>query len=129
MRNAHDELAAIAHGAAQRFPSTGLARDHGPVTRRVRRDRMARAGVTTLAGVGVAGVGTFGVLQLRGADAVAPLGSPSPHGTVSPTAVPTLSPAPDRTDVPSAEATPDEMVDLKLATKILPKQAQTARAN
>ncbi|GIG55179.1 endolytic transglycosylase MltG [Demequina activiva] len=100
MNTAHDELAAIAREGAQRFSSTGLASSHATVTRRVRRHRVARGSVTAVAGVGIAGAGAFGVIQLRGADAVGPAGTlaPSITGAASPSASP----------VPSAEASQDE---------------------
>ncbi|MFW2513338.1 endolytic transglycosylase MltG [Demequina sp. SO4-13] len=95
MSTAHEQLAAIQHRGAHVYAGTALAGDHGTVTRRVRRDRTVRAGVATLAGVGLAGAGTFGALQLRGADALGPAGtpSPSPSGSVSPTPAPSDSPA------------------------------------
>ena len=83
MKNIHDQLAAIQRHGARSFSDTSLADSHRPIARRVRRDRAVRGSVATLAGVGVAGAGTFGVLQLRGADALAPAGSPSPTGTGS----------------------------------------------
>lgn len=100
MNTAHEELAAIARSGAQRFSTTALASSHAGVTRTVRRHRVVRGSVTAVAGVGIVGAGAFGVLQLRGADAVAPAGTPSPLGSVSPT--PSASP------VPSAEATQGE---------------------
>lgn len=83
MNNLHDTLAAIQRHGASSFDETSLADSHRGVTRRVRRDRAVRASVATLAGVGVVGAGTFGVLQLRAADALVPPagGSPSATGT------------------------------------------------
>jgi hypothetical protein len=92
MNTAHEEFAAIARAGAQRFSSTGLASSHASVARTVRRHRVMRGSVTAVAGVGIVGAGAFGVLQLRGADAVGPMGTPSPSSTVSPS--PTTSPAP-----------------------------------
>lgn len=102
MSNAHDRLAAIQRRGATAYPGTALAGSHGRVTRRVRRDRTVRAGVTTLAGAGVLGAGTFGVMQLQGADAVAPMGTPS----ASVTGEESTSPA------PSASLPNDEVLDI-----------------
>ncbi|WP_084077684.1 endolytic transglycosylase MltG [Demequina sp. NBRC 110057] len=104
MSTARDQFAAIASDGAARFASTDLAAGYGAVTRRVRRDRGVRAGVTTLAGVGVVGAGTFGVLQLRGADATVLPATPSP--SVSESAAPSPSSEPSVT--PSETAAPDE---------------------
>ncbi len=83
MSTAQERLSAIARDGATRFAATDLAHGHGAVTRRVRRDRSVRAGVTTLAGVGVVGAGTFGILHLRAADATVLPASPSPSVTGS----------------------------------------------
>ncbi|MDN4481265.1 endolytic transglycosylase MltG [Demequina muriae] len=93
MSTAREQLAAIQHRGATTYAGTALASSHGPVTRRVRRDRTVRAGVATLAGVGVVGAGAFGALQLRGADAVAPMGtlSPSVSGDSAPTPEPSTA--------------------------------------
>src|SRR5690554_4272262 len=90
MKHIHDQLAAIQRHGASSFGETSLADSHRPVTRRVRRDRAVRGSVATLAGVGVAGAGTFGVLQLRGADALAPAGgnAPTMTGTAGTTEIP-----------------------------------------
>ncbi|WP_084130178.1 endolytic transglycosylase MltG [Demequina sp. NBRC 110055] len=102
MSTAQERLSAIARDGAARFSSTDLAHGHGAVTRRVRRDRSVRAGVTTLAGVGVVGAGTFGILQLRAADATVLPASPSP--SVSESVAPTAGPStkPTETAVPDA---------------------------
>lgn len=78
MTNIHDHLAAIQRQGASSYAETTLADSHRPVARRVRRDRAVRGSVATLAGVGVLGAGTFGALQLRGADALAPASGSSP---------------------------------------------------
>ncbi|MFW7413459.1 endolytic transglycosylase MltG [Demequina sp. SO4-18] len=83
MSTAHEQLAAIQHRGRTVYAGTDLAHSHRGVTRRVRRDRTVRTGAATLAGVGIVGAGTFGALQLRGADALAPMGTPSPSGTVA----------------------------------------------
>ena len=90
MTTAHEYFAAIQRQGAAAFAGTDLASSHGPVARRVRRDRTVRAGVATFAGVGIAGAGTFGILQLRGADALAPAGgnAPSMTGTAGTTEIP-----------------------------------------
>nr|WP_284327425.1 hypothetical protein [Demequina litorisediminis] len=93
MSTAREQFAAIARDGAAQFSATDLAHNYAGVTRRVRRDRGVRAGVTTLAGVGVVGAGTFGVLQLRGADATVLPATPSPSVTesVSPSPSPQAS--------------------------------------
>lgn len=91
MSTAHEQLAAIQHRAATAYARTALASSHGPVTRRVRRDRTVRASVATLAGAGVLGAGTFGALHLRGADALGPMGTPSPSVTGEATPAPSPS--------------------------------------
>lgn len=96
MSTAQERLSAIARDGAARFAATDLAHGYGGVTRRVRRDRSVRAGVTTLAGVGVVGAGTFGILQLRAADATLMPASPSPSATGSA----------EQTPAPSASTSP-----------------------
>ncbi|MFN3865975.1 MAG: endolytic transglycosylase MltG [Demequina sp.] len=91
MSTAREELATIQHRGAAAYAGTPLASGHGRVTRRVRRDRAVRAGVASLAGVGLIGAGTFGALQLRGPDALAPMGTPSPSSSSA------ESPTPSRT--------------------------------
>ncbi|WP_193746345.1 endolytic transglycosylase MltG [Demequina aestuarii] len=93
MSTAREQLAAIQHRGATAYAGTALASSHRGVTRRVRRDRTVRASAATLAGVGVVGAGTFGALHLRGADALGPMGAPSPSlsGSVSPSPAPSDS--------------------------------------
>ena len=107
MKTIHDQLTAIQRHGASTFGETSLADSYRPVTRRVRRDRAVRGSVATLAGVGVVGAGAFGVLQLRGADALAPAGvtSPSVGLTHSP------SPNPSVAVVDSLEVAPGETAD------------------
>ncbi|WP_084102507.1 endolytic transglycosylase MltG [Demequina sp. NBRC 110051] len=103
MSTARDQLSAIARDGAARFAATDLAHGHGAVTRRVRRDRSVRAGVTTLAGVGVVGAGTFGIFQLRAADATLTPASPSP--SVSGSAEPTPAPSASTSPLPTGKLT------------------------
>ncbi|MFV0285901.1 MAG: hypothetical protein ACK5IM_05845, partial [Demequina sp.] len=93
MSTAREQFAAIARDGAARFSGTALADNYAGVTRRVRRDRGVRAGVTTLAGVGVVGAGTFGILQLRGADATVLPATPSPSVSESVAPSPSSEPS------------------------------------
>lgn len=111
MNHLHNQLAAIQRDGANSFATSSLANSHRHVTRRVRRDRVVRGSVATLAGVGVAGAGTFGILQLRGADALAPMGTPSPlaSGTPNP------SPSPNFAITPTVTIEPGETADAVVA--------------
>lgn len=72
MNTAHDQLAQIARAGAGRFAETSLASSHASVTRRVRRHRVARATVTSVAGIGVIGGAVWGIDAFRHGDALAP---------------------------------------------------------
>lgn len=123
MTHLHDQLAAIQREGASTFSTSSLAKTHGHITRRVRRDRVVRTGIAAVAGVGVAGAGTFGVLQLRGADALVPMGSPSPSVTDS-IPEPSSSPTPHS----SGQAQPGESFVIEpgeFAVDVIDRVAQT----
>jgi hypothetical protein len=68
MNDLHDALALIERTAAADFTATGLAQDHSPVTRAVRRARVARASVSSLSAavVVIAGAWAANALGLDG---------------------------------------------------------------
>ncbi|WP_062463940.1 endolytic transglycosylase MltG [Demequina soli] len=86
MTTAHDILRDLERSGAREFETTALAGDLSPVTRRVRRQRAARAGVGSVAGLAVLGAGTYGLLRAGDHGAVAPaVDSPAPSTSAAPT--------------------------------------------
>jgi len=85
MNTAHEELAQIARAGAGRFAETSLASSHASVTRRVRRHRVARATVTSVAGIGVIGGAVWCL------DAFRPGGTLAPGATMESTTAPSAA--------------------------------------
>lgn len=117
MNTAREHLAQIAQSAESQYSGTRLAANHAHVTRRVRRDRTARAAVTTLVGVGVVGGASWGELAAFG----------TPGATASNATTPTpANDAPPTTSVKVSLA-PGETLDAwatdASATLALDKQA------
>lgn len=94
MSSAHDTLAALRDAGARDFAGTSLALDLTPVRRRVRRHRVVRTAVTSIAGVAVVGAGAYGVK----------LWDPTFGATLAPAS---SAPAED-TPAPSPSASPSE---------------------
>lgn len=69
MNTARDLLSQIERAGAAHFSSTSLAAGHGAVTRKVRRHRVGRAAVTSVASVGIVGAGAWGAMNTFTGDA------------------------------------------------------------
>lgn len=136
MTHIHDMLASVQRTGAQGFDDTALARDHGPVARRVGRVRAARTAAISVVGVGAAGAIAFAAQGLIRDNELGPIATPTPSVSESlpptPSAVPevavtvSVSPGPrvDRVVEALAEqfdVTPDEA--LTALTNALPQEA------
>lgn len=105
MNSAREHLTQIAAAAQSQYANTRLATSHAHVTRRVRRDRTARAAATTVAGVGVVGGGTWGAMAAFGSSADLQV-----PGATSTIASPSPSPSPSASPSPSPSAPPVEVM-------------------
>ena len=91
MNTAHELMEALQRQGAERFAQTGLAHNHGRVTRTVRRDRAMRGSLVAVTSVAAVGGIAFGVTQFDGAAPVTPLNPATPATATPATPTPSAS--------------------------------------
>jgi cell division protein YceG involved in septum cleavage len=131
MTHIHDMLASVQRTGALGFDETSLARDHGPVARRVGRARAARTAAISVVGVGAAGAIAFAAQGLVRGNELGPIATPTPSVSES-LPSPTATAIPDATI--SVNVSPGPRIDrvaeaLAEEFDVTPDQALAARTN
>lgn len=77
MNTAYDLMESLREQGAARFSETGLARDHSPLTRKVRRHRVVRTSGASVVGVAAATAVTFAAFDFLDKDSAVPPANPT----------------------------------------------------